>query len=458
MGFISWFKGLFKKNISLDGSKSENLIVPHNASKFKFGTALEVEKNFVAVLVYRGKVADVFGEGKYRLQTDNMPILTRLQKLTRKNKRGDLPSHFFADIYFVNTKVFDGITFGAFDSFVIKSKEYKPCEVSVEGKFSMQIFDVVDFVEALLCEFGVLRNSIALDEISNWVSSLVAKKVQKNKPNIEMIGARDSRCFDGVVQFVNDDLSDCGIKILKLDVTGVKLPKKIYKKTTLKYDEVQRKGEPSHNDMPSLPDISQELDASRLQLKDETPRLQLEGDVPQLNCDDKTLTQSADVLFGNQANTVKQASADNHLDNKQASANEHADDDQQLAERQKIISKKLGQGNQQTFFEQTDANQSACVQSDCSQTSEQREIEQIYASAKGGEGETATKTSDDDQTLVDDEFEKEIEKYEIRRMLRKKAMEEPAPSEQIADGQTTIEGASSGNIQGYILPKKPKND
>ena len=73
-------------------------------------------------------------------------------------------------------------------------------------------------------------------------------------------------------------------------------------------------------------------------------------------------------------------------------------------------------------------------------------------------GETATKTSDDDQTLVDDEFEKEIEKYEIRRMLRKKALEEPAPSEQIADGQTIIEGAGDDNIQGYILPKKPKND
>ena len=65
------------------------------------GSALTVRESQVAIFVYTGKLADVFLPGFSKLDTDNMPILTRLMSWAY-----GFETPFKADIYFVNTKHF----------------------------------------------------------------------------------------------------------------------------------------------------------------------------------------------------------------------------------------------------------------------------------------------------------------------------------------------------------------
>ncbi len=242
MKLAEWFKNLFNKKIRVtDVDDGKLVVLAKNSAKIKIGASLEVKPNFVALLCAGNKVADIFTEGNYRLDTNNMPLLTRMLKLTRQDKRGNLPNKFRADIYYVNLKVFDDYKFVSDNLVKIKNKNYKSLGVGLDGKFSFKIKSPVDFMEAMFTQYGIVRNAIACDELCDWVGDLAVKGVQKNKPTVEELYTRDTKCFEGLVDFLNKDLSDCGVEICKFEITDVRFPKKIYKNISLAYDELKQK-------------------------------------------------------------------------------------------------------------------------------------------------------------------------------------------------------------------------
>ena len=242
MKLAEWFKNLFNKKIKVaDVDDGKLVVLAKNGAKIKIGASIEVKPNFVALLCAGNKVADIFTEGNYRLDTNNMPLLTRMLKLTRQDRRGNLPNKCRADIYYVNLKIFDDYKFLSDTLVKIKNKNYKSLGVGLEGEFSFKIKSPVDFMEAMFTQFGVVRNAVACDELCSWVADLAVKGVQKNKPTIEELYTRDSKCFEGLVDFLNKDLSDCGVEICKFEITNVNFPKKIYKNISLAYDELKQK-------------------------------------------------------------------------------------------------------------------------------------------------------------------------------------------------------------------------
>ena len=239
MGIISEIKKLFKNRIDASDIEQQSLISLVSEKKLKLGKVIDVPKNFVAVLVAKGKVADCFVEGTYRLETSNMPILSRVLKLSKPDKKGNMPTHFKAEIYYINLNEISNQDFCSEQGVRIKDKLYKSFDVKLFGTFSYQIFNAVDFVEALLTQYGVLRDVIAKQEIGYWVGRLADRKVQKNKPSAELLFERATVCFDGLIDYVNKELFDCGVKLSNIDVTETRFPKRIYKSVSLSYKEMQ---------------------------------------------------------------------------------------------------------------------------------------------------------------------------------------------------------------------------
>lgn len=241
MGLISWFKGLFKKSITVNTNTNSLVVLQNSKKKLNFGTIIDVPKDFVCVLCYKDKVADMFTEGRYRLDTKAMPLLTRIEKLTKQDKKGNLKKHFYANIYFINLKEFVDQQFYSYNSVYIKDKHYKSVNAYLSGKFSYVISSPVDFLEGMFTSFGVVRDGVAKNEISNWVADTATKIVQKKKPTVEKLYSRDTSCFENMVEGLNKELFDVGIKISSFEITDVKFPKKIYKKITLDYEELHQK-------------------------------------------------------------------------------------------------------------------------------------------------------------------------------------------------------------------------
>src|SRR5690554_5762624 len=95
---------------------SESMIwrFPRYKTKIKNGAQLTVRDEQVAVLIDKGKFADVYQPGCYKLTIDNMPILATIKKWKYSFK-----SPFKADIYFVNTKEFWNMHWGNKTPFII---------------------------------------------------------------------------------------------------------------------------------------------------------------------------------------------------------------------------------------------------------------------------------------------------------------------------------------------------
>ena len=233
MGFISWIKGWFDKTIK--GSKSgKELVFLATKSSIKIGADIEVKPGYAGVVVAKGQVCDVFAEGRHRLEPKELPLASRKLKLTTQNKKGDLPTKFKADIYFVNLGKFENEFLSRY--FVKANGDgYKNVKVRLCGRYVYSVINPIDFLDAMLTQFGKIADDLAKMEISDWIGLLCVKAVQKNKPTIAELLLDKSRPFDGVNEYINKELYDCGLRLEEIEVLNKEFPKKIKKQISLKY-------------------------------------------------------------------------------------------------------------------------------------------------------------------------------------------------------------------------------
>lgn len=228
MGFSSWFKSLFSKTIKDKSSDGDLISLAVKNSSVKIGREIEVKPKHSAVVAVRGKVCDVFAEGRYRLEPKTMPLTARVCKLSKPNKKGELPQKFNADIYFVNLNVLPA-TFVASSFVTAKDQLIGKAKAQLCGQFEFSISNPVDFLEALQTQFGIISNSVALEEVESWVADLATRAVQKNKPTLKSLFEKNQVCFAGVQDYVNQELFDCGVKVQNLKVLEVNFPRKVTK-------------------------------------------------------------------------------------------------------------------------------------------------------------------------------------------------------------------------------------
>ena len=83
------------------------------------GSVLTVRDSQAAIFAHKGKMADVFLPGYYKLDTDSIPIITTLMSW----KYG-FQNPFRSDVYFVSTKQFTNLKWGTANPIIIRDKDY----------------------------------------------------------------------------------------------------------------------------------------------------------------------------------------------------------------------------------------------------------------------------------------------------------------------------------------------
>ncbi len=259
MNLFKWLKKIFTNRITLEDNDKSKLVSATSLNKsIKLGTKIEVDKNHIAIISVKNKIMDTFLEGVHKLEIRNLPILARELKLSKPNKKGEYPNSFKADIYYVSLEQFDDQKFPSIESICIKDKNFKKVYADIKGKFSYKIVRPIDFVDALFTQYGVVRNKIAKNELSYWVSTISSKKIQKNSPSLYQIYEKDSVCFEGLVDYLNKKLADVGVEIISVEITDVILPKNIYKKTQLSFEEIKQEKQVEYQDTEQIKDSEPE--------------------------------------------------------------------------------------------------------------------------------------------------------------------------------------------------------
>lgn len=149
-------KGLISE-IKYEGN-SNTLIWKHPIEDFNTGSQLIVHESQEAVFFKDGQALDLFGPGRYTLETQNLPIMDKYYPLPT----GDAHKTFHCEVYFINIATVMGIKWGT-DT---KVRLFDPTSglhvgIGASGEFNMR---VTDSRRLLLKSVGTTNGLIVLPE------------------------------------------------------------------------------------------------------------------------------------------------------------------------------------------------------------------------------------------------------------------------------------------------------
>ncbi|MBR4286707.1 MAG: SPFH domain-containing protein [Clostridia bacterium] len=125
----------------------------HPVEDFNMGTQLIVHESQEAIFFLDGQALDTFGPGRYTLETQNLPILSKFYKIPTG---GVAPFH--CEVYFINKTVQMGIKWGT-DSRVrfIEPQTGIPLDIGASGELNLQVFDARKLLIKLVGTTGGLH-------------------------------------------------------------------------------------------------------------------------------------------------------------------------------------------------------------------------------------------------------------------------------------------------------------
>lgn len=197
----------------------------HPIEDFNLGSQLIVHQSQEALFFRDGRALDLFGAGRYTLQTQSIPLLENIYKLPTN---ADQALH--SEIYFINKTVQTGIKWGTPSRVrIIEPTSGLPIEIGARGSFNLEVCDsrklivrlvgtasgfgqseVVDGGNAYSVEY--MRGKFA-DMITMNVSSLLARVITENKLNVLTIDTMKPEISRILGSAINRELEVYGLQI-----------------------------------------------------------------------------------------------------------------------------------------------------------------------------------------------------------------------------------------------------
>lgn len=196
----------------------------HPNSELNSWTQLIVNESQEAIFVKNGQIADVFGPGRYKLSSDNLPILQKLVNLPFGGK-----SPFSAEVWFINKAFSLDIKWGTTSPIQIQDPKYNVfVPLRAFGQFGIQVEDSKRFLVKLVGTMKFFNK----DTLTNYFRGLYVTKVKDHissclidsKISILEINAHLSEISDVLAKELNETLSEYGISVASFYVNDINVP------------------------------------------------------------------------------------------------------------------------------------------------------------------------------------------------------------------------------------------
>lgn len=225
MGLINAIRRQLLKIIKWDDDSQNTIVYRYpmeDRDEIMNGCQLVVTESQVAMLVLEGQIADVFGPGTHRLETKNIPILTKL-----KGWKYDFESPFKADVYYVNTKQMIDLKWGTATRVPMRDADFGVIRIGGRGKYSFKVVDAKLFMKEI---FGTNR-SYSTDAIKDYLKSIIIScftdVVGTAKIPALDLAARYNELSEETAKKVEEHFSKIGIQAVAIYVENISLPEEV---------------------------------------------------------------------------------------------------------------------------------------------------------------------------------------------------------------------------------------
>lgn len=224
MGFIK--KNLQKVIEWRDNSK--DIVVYHYPVEDRYeimtGSTLVVRESQVAVFVHKGKVADVFVPGTYRLSTDNLPVITKLLSIGT-----GFNSPIKAEVYFVNTKQFIGQKWGTQNPITIRDKDFGMVRIRGFGIYAYKVDDAKIFMDEMFGTNNLYTTSDVAEQIRPMIIEAISDTIAESKISMLDLAANYREFSEKVRESSQAEFKKYGLRLEKLVIENISLPESVEK-------------------------------------------------------------------------------------------------------------------------------------------------------------------------------------------------------------------------------------
>ena len=169
MGLWDKIKGEFIDVIEWTDDSEDTLVYrfPTYNKEIQMDSSLVVRDTQIAVFVYKGEIADVFGPGHHKLATESLPIMATLQHWTH-----GFNTPFKSDVYFFNTRQYTDIKWGTPNPITLRDPEFGALRIRAFGNYSMRVEDPVK----LMREVSGTEDRYSVDQIEDQLRAAIISR------------------------------------------------------------------------------------------------------------------------------------------------------------------------------------------------------------------------------------------------------------------------------------------
>ncbi len=186
------------------------------------GAQLTVRESQVALFVNEGNIADSFTPGRYKLTTENMPIMTTLMNWDKAFK-----SPFKSEVYFYSTREQLDQRWGTQQPITVRDKEFGAIRLRTFGTFSYQVDEPNTFYQKL----SGTREKYTVNELDGQLRSIItttiASKLGQGETAFLDLAANQMLFSEQLRLELDQAFFNYGLKICTFLVQSITLPEEL---------------------------------------------------------------------------------------------------------------------------------------------------------------------------------------------------------------------------------------
>lgn len=186
------------------------------------GASLTVRESQKAMFVNEGRVADVFGPGRFRLDTNTLPVLTYLRNWDKA-----FQSPFKSDVVFFSTRDQVDQKWGTFQPVTVRDPEYGALRIRANGTYSFRVADPATVYARLSATDARYTVEEAAGQLRAAIGTAVASGLGGSGVAFLDMSAKQGTLGDGLKGVVAPSFAALGLELTSFYVQSLSLPDEV---------------------------------------------------------------------------------------------------------------------------------------------------------------------------------------------------------------------------------------
>lgn len=226
MGFKDYLKSQLLDIIEWEDTSQDTIVhkIDMRNNEIQNGAWLTVRPGQCAVFVDEGQIADIFYEGRHRLTTQNLPILTNL-----KHWAYGFNSPFKSDVYFVNIKQFMNQKWGTPTPIPVSDPKFEQVEVRAFGTFGFRVADPAKFMREVVSTNKQFKTKDIQEQLRAFVNTHFASIVGSLNLTVVDYAKNYNNIANAISHALAENFGAIGLEITAFTVSSITLPEDVNK-------------------------------------------------------------------------------------------------------------------------------------------------------------------------------------------------------------------------------------